>query len=299
MDHATAIAAFFVNGDKPVPAPVLDAGPARRLRDAFEPVAMHAVWSELVAQRFAAHGLDFFESYVWGRAVVLGEPVGAVVAATFAAFEPGLIAQVYESARAKLSRDEALALVVGGTGESLRAALGGADVQAALEPLQRAVAEADPTGRALFASVQALPWPDDPYARLWQACLALREHRGDAHVIAYLGEGFDAVQMNVLTELWLDYDLGEYSASRAWSEARTAAALDELRRAGLLDGDRLTEAGRARRQAVEDRTDALCAGVVASLGDRLDEITTSLDRWSAACVAARSFPPDPRKRAGG
>ena len=24
-----------------------------------------------------------------------------------------------------------------------------------------------------------------------------------------------------------------------------------------------------------------------------------LDRWSAACVAARSFPPDPRKRAGG
>ncbi|MEZ5262380.1 MAG: hypothetical protein R2755_11535 [Acidimicrobiales bacterium] len=196
-----------------------------------------------------------------------------------------------------------LTTVVEATGESLRQVLGDGEqaaVASVAARLQDAVAAADGTGRALFSAVQALDVPDDPYAALWQATLALREHRGGAHVIAYLAQGFDAVQMNILTELWLGYPLGAYSGTRAWSEARTEQALTGLRLAGLLDGsNELTDAGRATRDDLEARTDRLCAAPVRQLGDDLDGVAADLRRWSDACVGARAFPPDPRKRAAG
>ncbi|MGD9755236.1 MAG: hypothetical protein AB7W59_29945 [Acidimicrobiia bacterium] len=305
MDFDAIVAAYFAGdfSDAPTPAPVAAAGNARRLRDAFEPLAMHAVWSRLVHERLSRFGLDFFGGYVYGRACVLGEPTGAVIAASFASFEPGLIASVWADAHPRAPRDTVLTTVVEATGESLRQVLGDGEqaaVASVAARLQDAVAAADGTGRALFSAVQALDVPDDPYAALWQATLALREHRGDAHVIAYLAQGFDAVQMNILTELWLGYPLGAYSGTRAWSEARTEQALTGLRLAGLLDAsNELTDAGRATRDDLEARTDRLCAAPVRHLGDDLDGVAADLRRWSDACVGARAFPPDPRKRAAG
>ncbi|MEZ5262381.1 MAG: hypothetical protein R2755_11540 [Acidimicrobiales bacterium] len=100
MDFDAIVAAYFAGdfSDAPTPAPVAAAGSARRLRDAFEPLAMHAVWSRLVHERLSRFGLDFFGGYVYGRACVLGEPTGAVIAASFASFEPGLIASVWADA---------------------------------------------------------------------------------------------------------------------------------------------------------------------------------------------------------
>ena len=69
------------------PGVMTDPTPARRLRDAIEPVAMHAVWSRGVNAMLASHGLDFLGGYVWARATSLGDADGAVVAATFAAFD--------------------------------------------------------------------------------------------------------------------------------------------------------------------------------------------------------------------
>ena len=92
MDYADAVAAFFVPRDEetPPPAAVTEGSPARRLRDACEPVAMHAVWNRTTNERLAQLGLDFLTSYVGGRGASLGDPAGAVVAAAFAWFEPGL-----------------------------------------------------------------------------------------------------------------------------------------------------------------------------------------------------------------
>ena len=92
----------------PVPLPVQEDGPARRLRDAVEPIAMHAVWSRTVNERQAAHGLNFLTGSVWGRAVPMGEPVAALVASAFAAFEPGLAVALYEEGQRALGRDEML-----------------------------------------------------------------------------------------------------------------------------------------------------------------------------------------------
>ncbi len=303
MQYQDAVDAFFATPDQTTePSPVTAAAPARQLRDAFEPVSMHAVWSPLVHERMAAKGMDFFQAYVWGRACVMGEPAGSVVASAFAAFEPSLIGGIYDSARASMSREEAHALTFDSTAESLRSTLGDdaeAKVSAVGERLAGIVDSLDPTGRPLFAGVAALGWPEDAYGRLFQACLALREHRGDAHVASYIGAGFGPVEMNILTELWLGYPLGEYSGTRAWPEDTTAAAIDGLTAAGLLDGEALTAEGVRVRDEIENATDAMEQKVVDALGADFDATAQQLASWSETCVQARTFPPDPRKRAAG
>ena len=234
-----------------------------------------------------------------GRAAVMGSANGAVVASAFAAFEPDLIAGLYEASAAKVPAAEVWAIVVSATGSSLAGVMAGENVADVSDRLASAVDEADATGRPLFAGVKAQPWPTDPYARLWQACLAIREHRGDGHTAVYVSDGFDPVRMNILTELWLGYSLGEYSATRAWGPDRTEAALQSLTADGLVNGGALTAEGRALRAEIEARTDATQNDLVAALGSDFGDLATTLDQWSARCIDARMFPPDPRKRAAG
>ncbi len=303
MDYGTVIAAYFdpAAAELPTPAPVSAGAPARQLRDAFEPLSMHAVWSPLVHERLGARGLDFFGTYVGGRGCVLGDPNGAVVASAFAAFEPSMIAGVWDQARSHVGVVDLREATFSSTAESLRSVLGDDPAVASVaDQLSDIVAGLDPTGRPLFSGVQALEAAEDPHERLWRSCLALREHRGDAHVAVYISDGFDPVQMNILTELWLDYPFGEYSSSRAWPEDRTEAALASLEARGLTDSDRrITDAGRRRRSELEDRTDAMEDGVVAGVGADFEAICAQLEAWSAQCIEARTFPPDPRKRAAG
>lgn len=304
MDYQTVIDAYFdpATAVNSVTANLAGA-PARRLRDAFEPLSMHAVWSPLVHERMAARGLDFFGTYALGRACVLGEPSGAVVASAFAAFEPSMIGDVYEQALAAVPRDDAYRVTFDSTAESLRTVLAGSDVETIASvggQLAGVVDGLGSAGRPLFSGVQALDWPTDPYGQLWQACLALREHRGDAHVAAYTAEGFDPVCMNILTELWLGYSLGEYSGSRAWSDEATAAAITSLQADGLLDdANNITASGVEVRELIETCTDAMERSVVDALGAELDPISAQLTEWSSRCIEASTFPPDPRKRAAG
>ena len=284
------------------PLVVADAGPARRLRDAFEPLSMHAVWSPLVHERMAAQGLDFFGTYVWGRACVLGEPSGGVVASAFAAFEPGMICGIYDQARSTVGQADAHRITFDSTAESLQSVLGASEADSVAsvgDRLAAVVDGLDRTGRPLFAGVASMDWLDDPFGKVFQACLALREHRGDGHTASYIGAGYGPVQMNILTELWLGYPLGEYSGSRAWPEDVTASALDSLRHCGLLDGDELTAEGQAARAAIENSTDAMEQPVADALGADLDATIDALAGWSQTCVDAGTFPPDPRKRAAG
>ena len=109
MQYDEVVAALFQPSPAgAVPPPVVGAGPARRLRDAIEPIAMHAVWARRTNERLAGLGLDFLGGYVWGRAVALGEPDAGVVVASFGVFEPGMLTATYEQARAACARDALL-----------------------------------------------------------------------------------------------------------------------------------------------------------------------------------------------
>jgi hypothetical protein len=300
VEYDAVVEAFF-HPSPPgvVPEPVAQASPARRLRDAIEPIAMHAVWSRRTNERLAELGLDFLGAYVWGRAAALGGADAGVVVAAFATFEPAMLTATYEQARATCPLDALVAARAGATIESLGEVLRGADVSAVADRLAAAVMAADSCGRPLFGGLVEQPWPDDPVGRLWRACELAREHRGDSHVASCIASGLDPVAMNVLTELWLGMLLGSYTATRGWNGDQVGASVERLQARGLVEGDQLTEAGRRFREQIEATTDAMEAPIVDALGRDLDDLTARLDEWSARCIDAKAFPPDVFKRAAG
>jgi hypothetical protein len=301
VDYDEMLAAFFTPRPEgtPVPEQVRSGGPARRLRDAAEPVAMYAVWSRPVNEALAEHGLDFLTSYVWGRAAALGEPAPEVVAATFAWFEPGLVGSLYEAGRAAVSRDVLLEVRDRSTAESLGELLAAEDLLPTADRLLQAVDGLDVAGRPLFAGVSGRPLPQHPAGRLQRACELVREHRGDGHAAAAVAAGLGAVEMNILTELWTGMELGSYTGTRGWAPEVVDAATTRLERRGWVRDAALTDEGRAGRAAVEAATDLSVQPLVDALGDDLDGVVQRLDAWSERCVAAGAFPPDQLKRAAG
>ena len=273
---------------------------ARRLRDALEPVAMHAVWSASTRSALGEHGLDFLQAYVCGRGAALGDTPSAVLVATFAVFDPGLIDAAWSARPSDLTkliraRDTAASA-------SLRAVIGDADeaeVARVAGLLEDACAGLDATGRPLFAALRAQPRLPDAYGRLWRAADVVREHRGDSHVAACVAAGLEPVAMNVLTELRVGYPLGEYTDTRGWPVASRDAAVARLEADGLVADGALTGAGQMFRDGLEATTDAAQSALVAALGDAVDDVIGRLDAWSALCIAAGEFPEDARKRAAG
>ncbi len=301
MDYTEAVAAFFAPRpeDTALPAAVVAGSPARRLRDACEPVAMHAVWSRLTNERLAQLGLDFLTSYVGGRGACLGEPVGAVVAAAFAWFEPGLVTTLWDAARSAVPHDQLVEARDESTAASLRAVLAGDDPSEVADLLADAAAAADGMGRPLFSGLRAGGRPQDPAHRLWWACGLVREHRGDSHVAAAAAAGLNAVEMNVLTELWIGMPLLSYTGTRGWPPEAMQHAVDRLQSRGWICDGGLTDQGRAVRLSIEQRTDEQEQAITGALGDRLDELCARLNDWGQRCIEVGAFPPDILKRAAG
>lgn len=301
MNYDDAVKALFyvMPEEAPPSPPTVDASPARALRDAMEPISQHSVWSRHVNDALVKLGLDFVPGIVWGRAAALGEPPAAVVVAAFGAWEPGLLMGLYDAGRHACGRPELLATRQSATIESLTAVLGPADVTPVVGPLRRAVEVADGTARPLFSAVRALGWPDEPIGALWRACEALRERRGDSHLVAYTAAGLSPLEMHTLSELWLGMPLGSHSAIYGWSAEQISASVDRLAAKALVADGHLTPLGAKLRDEIERRTDDLEESVVAALGDDYDHVVGALNGWSAACVTAKTYPPDPYRRAGG
>jgi hypothetical protein len=292
-------AIFFAPLAEPTAEPVLAATPARRLRDALEPIATQGWWSRPAGEGLMALGVDFFPGYVWGRAAALGTPTASVVAATFGVFEPGMISAAYEAGVASATRDDILATRASGGAASVDAIADADECAEIADPLLRALDVLDGLGRPLFSALRSLPVPSSPGGRLWRAAELVREHRGDGHLAALVAAGLDAVEANVLTERWLGFALGEYSATRGFGTQALADGVSRLQARGWMQGDELTDSGRAARVAIEAATDAGQQALIEACGDRLDQFIGLAADISTRLVDARSFPADPRKRAGG
>lgn len=301
MHYDEAVAAFFPArpAGTPVPSAVREGSPARRLRDAAEPLATYPIWARPVNEAQAALGLDFLSGYVCGRAAALGDPTAAVVASAFAWFEPSLVGAVLAAGREAVGRDELLAVRDRETADGVAQVLAGEDLAATADLLLTAALSLPAVGRPLYAGLRERPVPEGGAGRLQRACELLREARGDAHTAVVVASGLGAVELNVLTELWLGMELGSYTATRGWSPDALAAAVRVLEDRGELAAGQLTEAGRATRAGLEAATDAAMTPAVAALGSRLDEVVGRLGAWGERCVAAGAFPADELKRAAG
>jgi hypothetical protein len=304
VDYADMQAAFLGEPAPGRPAPQVPARPARRLRDAAEPIATVGFWGRPAYDALAGLGLDFLTGYVWARSAPMGEPSPPVVVAAFGVFEPGLVTGLYEQARGLCSRDQVLAAREAGAIASLRELLPdvpAGEVTDAAAQLRRATdaAAADVAGRPLFAGLTSLPWPADPWGRLWHAANLLREYRGDVHQAANVAAGLTGAQMNLVTEYWLGWERGAYASTRGWTPEALAAADAGLAERGWIADGALTPAGRQRRDDIEAATDAALDGVLAPIGEALPALADRLDHWSAAIVAGGAAPPDPYKRVSG
>jgi hypothetical protein len=231
---------------------------------------------------------------------VLGEPDGSVVAAAFGVFEPGLIGQLYDAARATAGLADIRAARETGAVTALRTVLGAPEQVAEVTgALRRAAEAADTAGRPLFAGLAGLPWPADELGQLWHVCAMLRELRGDSHLAACVAAGLTGLEANILTELQVGWPLHSYTATRGWPPEAMNLATLSLRERGLIGDDALTGAGASLRADIEEATDRQLAPARDAIGPALPGILPPLQEWSRQIVEHGWFPPDPYKRASG
>jgi hypothetical protein len=161
----------------------------------------------------------------------------------------------------------------------------------AADLLAKASVSAPTEGRVMYAGLRALPMPTDPVTRLWHTANMLREHRGDGHIAALVGERIGGTEAHVLSAL----DMGIYPAEsfgriHHLPKARLAEVMDGLRDRGLLDAaGRFTDAGRAAKTRIEALTDALAEAPYDGLEPlELKELITVLEPISARLQATGS-----------
>jgi len=262
---------------------------------------------------FAAEGREAYAKaglrgnrmgYFASRAAAMGPVPADVVIATFFNFEPSLVRASIPEAWTLATPERVLAARLDAVDRALRRAWGddvtaSPDLATAADLARTAALAAaeHPEGRPLFAGHAALAWPDEAHVALWHAQAMLREFRGDGHVATLVAEGISGIEALVLHEATGEIPSPVLRTSRAWPDDEWTAAVEGLAERGLVEHGselRLTDAGRAHRRHVEDRTDALAVAAYAPLGDdacqQLREITRPL---SKAVIDAGLLTPDP------
>ena len=295
---------FLTPAGTAAPEPRVPNTLARRLRDSLEPIATIGWWSRSASESATEVGLDFFSAYVWGRAASLGADVSpTVVESSFGVFESGMIGSVLKAARSTVSHEAILVARQSGAVAGLAASTPSIDslvIETLGSRLLAALREIDSPGRPLFSGLRALPVPTDPHGALWRGAELVREHRGDGHLAACIAAGLDAATMNVLTELWLGFPLGEYSSTRGFSADRLDKAAVSLQERGWLNAEKsLTPEGRKAREAIELATDASQQALIELLRDDVESVISSATSVSSSVLAYRAAPADARKRAAG
>lgn len=233
---------------------------ARRCSRSVQTTIGWIFWDPGAVARTEALGLPGPIGYLASRAAPLAPAGPDAVIAAFGSISPlgiRLAFQLVEQAgtsfeAAWAARDEA---VLDGLA---------AHAPAILEPLARLgpelwpiVEELPTVGRAFFGAHLRMPRPDDPVLSGWHAVNCLREWRGDTHWAIVAAAGLTGVEASVLHNAWLGYDDGWLPTSRGSTPDEVAAALAGLEGRGLADDGRVTQAGIALRQRIEDDTDRL------------------------------------------
>ncbi len=266
---------------------------SRRLRDLCEPIAGSVYFVPEAQAAYGELGFEnYAESYFCSRGACLGTPSGELVCAAFGVFDPAIVIPAVEAGWSRTDRQSALDARAGGATAALRRILGEADpapVVAALRPVMESV---DYTGRALFAGLRSLPFPDDPITALWRVCDLVRERRGDSHIAAWIGAGCDAIEIGLLTELFWGLEIGTYIRTRGWSPDSLDAGIERLESKGFISGGAFTEAGRDYRRSIEAATDEMERPVVNGIKDP-DALFEALEPLTKAVLDAKGYPVDP------
>jgi hypothetical protein len=230
--------------------------------------------------------VGFWRGYFAGRSAPLGRVPVEVVTATFYNFSTERVAKaipaIWDIATPaevlQVRQDIAVATLQGyGLSDDTPG------VAEAAELAGLAARHAPLDGRPLFAANRALPWPDAPLAALWHAATLLREHRGDGHIAVLVSEGISGRESNVFHVGAGAVPADFIKRSRDYSDEEWDSCVGSLAQRGLLTpAGALTEAGRALKDHIELRTDALSLPALDVLDDdsveRLFQALTPITR---------------------
>ena len=242
---------------------------------------------------YAAVGIpDVRDGYFASRAAPMGAVAAEVVIATFFNFSPDLVRHAVPGCWKLASPEVMVGARLSAADAALRRLLGDEVSSASMATaasLARVAATApglSPSGRPLYAGHTSLPWPDEPHLALWHAISVLREYRGDGHIAALTTEGLAGCEALVVHAAAGDVPKEALITSRAWSPAEWDAAAARLRERGWVDeSEGFTEAGKAMRERVEARTDALALAPWAHLGEEdCGRLRALVRPWSKAIV---------------
>lgn len=269
---------------------------ARRLFDRLEPVHAVTYFAPESRHAFSQCGLrGFWMGYFAGRSAPLGRVDPEVVTALFYNFKPAHVSQALPAAWELASPADVLHARQSSAVAALqRCGVTDDDaVRTAADLLAKAAVGARPEGRALFAANRALPWPEEPVARLWHATTLLREHRGDGHVALLVANGVSGRECNVLHSIADRVPKDFITMSRQYDDDEWRACSDELAARGILNDDgELTDSGRELKQHLEDTTDALALAAFDVLDDdELELLFRTLTPITRAVIEGGDIPP--------
>ncbi|HEX6077335.1 MAG TPA: hypothetical protein VFZ32_19010 [Micromonosporaceae bacterium] len=251
----------------------------------YEPVHSVSYFTPEAREAFETAGLrGYWRGYFAGRAAPLGPVAVAPVVAAFFNFAPDMVARALPDVWQRATPEQALrARSEGATAALARltADLPAASLAEAADLLTEAASRLDHAGRVLGAGNAALPVPEKPLPRLWQAATTLREHRGDGHVAALVTAGLDGCEALAWRTA---YDLSRelLQPNRGWTDEEWDAATRRLVDTGWLDSaGKPTQAGLARHQEIEAATDR--AATAAWTGFDTERLGTLLAPVARAC----------------
>jgi hypothetical protein len=253
----------------------------------FEPIHAAVYYAPQARQALEAAGLrGFWRGYFAGRAAPLGPVPAAPVAAAFFTFAPGMVGRALPEVWRRAAPADVLAARSAGVAAGLSrltADLPPDTVVEAADRLAGVAGQADQCGRVLGAANAALPTPEDPLARLWQAATTLREHRGDGHVAALVAAELSGCEALVWRAAY-DLDREALQPYRGWADQEWESAAAGLVERGWLDGAGApTDSGVAKFRQVESVTDRLAGRPWA--GVDTDRLRTLLAPIARACRA--------------
>jgi helix-turn-helix protein len=192
------------------------------------------------------HGLDGFRMYFLGRGGVLGDVEPDVVLSAFGYFEPGLLAHMWNTAKAIMPPRDAARVYMAANhdlGRAMLADVAGLDDYA--DAAAAVVAAADVGGYPLFAGVRAEPVPADAPARAIHLGMVLRELRGSVHLAAIRAAGLTTLTAHAIkrpadVELFgwkqspeiTDDDRARHDHAEAMTNDMLAGSFDVLDEAG-------------------------------------------------------------------
>jgi hypothetical protein len=282
-------------GDRPAAGD--EARLARLVWQFGEPV--HAVIFYAPETRSATDALGLrggWMSYFGCRAAPLGAVGASVVVAAFYNFRPSMVERAIPDAWSYAPPEKLVEARWSAMDLALRRVLGDAvaspAMRTAAERAQAAVQSGDFDGRVLGRANASLTPPPEPHLALWQALAALREHRGDGHVMSLVGQGVAPCEALVLQAATGRSPAEGLRANRGWSDEEWSAAREALVVRGWLDATgAVTPDGAAARDAIERETDRLAAAALAGLGPaRTLELVDALRPFAERVMASGAVP---------